>query len=90
MHAQPGDWLVVEGRDIGHHARRAQILSVHSPDGQPPYRVRWADDGHEALVVPGPDAHIVTAAELAETDAHAAQPIPAPRSEPDEGGPAER
>jgi hypothetical protein len=89
MHAQPGDWLVVEGRDIDHHARRAQILSVHSPDGEPPYRVRWADDGHEALVVPGPDAHVVTAAEQAAIDADAAQHRPAPRSEPGEEGSAQ-
>lgn len=66
MHAQAGDWLVVEGRDISHHARRAQILSVRSADGTPPYRVRWADDGHEALVVPGPDTHVAPAADPAQ------------------------
>jgi hypothetical protein len=89
MHAQPGDWLVVEGRDIAHHARRAEILSVHSPDGGPPYRVRWTDDGHEALVVPGPDAHVVTAAEQAGIDAEAAEHVPAPWSEPGDRGSAE-
>jgi len=89
MRAQPGDWLVVQGRDIDHHARRAQILSVHSPEGEPPYRVRWADDGHEALLVPGPDAHVVTAAEQADSDADAAQHLPAPQSQRGEGGPAE-
>ncbi len=31
-------------------------------DGAPPYRVRWSD-GHEGLVYPGPDAHIVPADE---------------------------
>lgn len=72
MHAQPGDWLVVEARDIAHHARRAQIISVHSPAGEPPYRVRWTDDGHEGLVVPGPDTHVVTAAAQADIDARAA------------------
>jgi Domain of unknown function (DUF1918) len=60
MHAQIGDWLVVEGRDINHHARRARVLSVSSPNGEPPFRVRWDDDGHEALVYPGPDCHVVT------------------------------
>jgi len=89
MRAQPGDWLVVQGRDIDHHARRAQILSVHSPEGEPPYRVRWADDGHEALLVPGPDAHVVTAAEQADIDADAAQHLPAPQSQRGEGGSAE-
>ncbi|HEY2041724.1 MAG TPA: DUF1918 domain-containing protein [Jatrophihabitans sp.] len=69
MRAQPGDWLVVEGRDIEHHARRAEILSVHSPDGEPPFRVRWTDNGHEGLVLPGPDGHVVTASEQADIDA---------------------
>ena len=73
MHAQAGDWLVVEGRNISLHARRGQILSVRSPDGAPPYRVRWTDDGHEALVVPGPDTHVVTVADQANRDAAEAQ-----------------
>ncbi len=60
MRAHEGDWLVVEGRDINHHAKRGQILAVESPDGTPPYRVRWSD-GHEALVYPGPDTHVVPA-----------------------------
>lgn len=63
MHAEVGDWLVTEARDITHHARRGLILSVHSADGGPPYLVRWADNGHEALVVPGPDSRIVTGAD---------------------------
>lgn len=61
MRAQVGDWLVTEGRDINHHARRAEILSVGTAGGAPPYRVRWTDDGHEALVFPGPDTHVVPA-----------------------------
>jgi len=31
---------------------------VRGPEGKPPYLVRWADTGHEALVFPGPDAVI--------------------------------
>ena len=73
MHAQAGDWLVTQGRDIDHHARRAQILSVHSPDGEPPYRVRWTDDGHEALVVPGPDTRLISAAEQQQADISGAE-----------------
>jgi hypothetical protein len=64
MHAKVGDWLVTEGRDIAHHARRGEILSVRSLDGTPPYQVRWEDDGHVALVVPGPDTRVVLAADL--------------------------
>jgi hypothetical protein len=78
MHAQAGDWLLVQGRD--HHARRGQILSVHSPDGAPPYRVRWADDGHEALVVPGPDTQVVPAADQAKADAVKAERLAAAQS----------
>jgi hypothetical protein len=80
MHAQPGDWLVVQGRDIAHHARRAEILSVQSPDGRPPYLVRWTDDGHEALVVPGPDTHFVPAADQAKADAVKAERLAAAQS----------
>lgn len=59
MRAQQGDWLVVEQAGIGREARRGRIEEVRSPDGRPPYVVRWLDDGREALVFPGPDAHVV-------------------------------
>lgn len=64
MHARPGDWLVIEQASIDHEARRGLIEEVRSPDGAPPYFVRWLDTGHEALVFPGPDAHIVSAEEF--------------------------
>lgn len=69
MYAREGDWLVVERADIDHDARRGLILEVGSPDGSPPYRVRWVDTGHEALVFPGADAHVLSPAELAEYNA---------------------
>lgn len=65
MHAEPGDWLIVQR---AHDARKAKILEVNSADGTPPYLVRWLDDAHIALVFPGPDAHVVRAAELPELD----------------------
>jgi hypothetical protein len=65
MHAEQGDWLVKRGRHIDRHGRRALILSV-SAGGLPPYRVRWAGDGQEGLVVPGLDVRVVTAADFAE------------------------
>jgi Domain of unknown function (DUF1918) len=68
MHAQVGDWLVVQGSSDERQTRQAEILAVHSADGGPPYQVRWLDTGHEALVFPGPDAHVVSAAEQAEID----------------------
>jgi hypothetical protein len=67
MHAKQGDWLVTEARDLNHHARRGVILSVESTDGSPPYRVRWEDDGHEALCIPGPDTRVVAAGDEAAT-----------------------
>jgi Domain of unknown function (DUF1918) len=66
MHATEGDWLVRRSRNIHDRTRRGLILSVSS-GGTPPYRVRWAD-GREALVVPGLDARVTTAADLARAD----------------------
>ena len=58
MRAQPGDFLPVEGPTEHSHSRRGEILAVHGDDGGPPFMVRWEDSGHEALVFPGPDAHV--------------------------------
>ncbi|HEX3335888.1 MAG TPA: DUF1918 domain-containing protein [Jatrophihabitans sp.] len=57
MHARAGDVLVIEGKTVGRPARRGTIVEVRSPDGLPPYWVRW-EDGHEGLAFPGPDAHV--------------------------------
>jgi hypothetical protein len=67
MKAKTGDWLVVEGPVIDHGGRRALIVEVRHDDGTPPYLVRWLDTGHEALLFPGPDAHVVTAEDKAAT-----------------------
>jgi hypothetical protein len=55
MRAKRGDWLIEAG------GRRGKITAVKHEDGRPPFLVRWLDTGHETLVFPGPDAHIVTA-----------------------------
>lgn len=68
MRAQVGDWLIVKSRTDTGHARRAEIIEVRSPDGQPPYAVRWVDSGRESLVFPGPDAHVLSSSELAQAD----------------------
>jgi hypothetical protein len=60
MQAHTGDVLVVEGKTVGQKVRRGTILEVRSPNGMPPYWVRW-EDGHEGLAFPGPDAHIAPA-----------------------------
>jgi hypothetical protein len=52
------DRLSIRGRHVDDAARSGTILEVCGVDGGPPYRVRF-DDGHEALVFPGPDCVIV-------------------------------
>ena len=59
MHAHVGDRIVIRAHRIGEAERDAEILEV-GEDGGPPYRVRWGDDGHEALFFPGSDACVQT------------------------------
>jgi uncharacterized protein DUF1918 len=56
MRAAVGDKIVVRGHHVGEPDRDAVILAVEGPDGSPPYRVRWSDDGHEGVFFPGADA----------------------------------
>ncbi len=42
---------------VGHPGRTGEIVEVRGAGGEPPYLVRF-DDGHTALVFPGPDAVI--------------------------------
>ena len=58
MRATVGDRLVVRSQHIDVPERNADILEVRHSDGSPPYVVRWADTGQEALVFPGPDAFV--------------------------------
>jgi hypothetical protein len=58
MKATVGDRLVLEGTHVGDHRRIGVITSLRHDDGSPPYVVRWLDDGHEALVFPGPDSRV--------------------------------
>ncbi|MEU9702988.1 DUF1918 domain-containing protein [Streptomyces sp. NPDC048370] len=55
MEARVGDKLLVHGRTVGQHDRTAEVLQVLGENGNPPYRVKFDDDGHEALMAPGPD-----------------------------------
>ncbi|OBG67122.1 MULTISPECIES: DUF1918 domain-containing protein [unclassified Mycobacterium] len=71
MIADAGDWLVIKSATIGRPDLRGLITSVHSPDGAPPYRVRWLATGDETTVFPGPDAIVVTAAEQQAADERA-------------------
>lgn len=56
MKAVPGDRLIIKGHYVGEPDHDAEVLAVDAPDGTPPWRVRWSDDGREGLFFPGPDA----------------------------------
>ncbi|MEV4836410.1 DUF1918 domain-containing protein [Nonomuraea sp. NPDC049486] len=58
MNATAGDRLLVHGSTVGERDRTGVIIEVRGPNGGPPYIVRF-DDGHTALVFPGPDSVIV-------------------------------
>ena len=73
MRAKTGDWLLIEQSTVDRTARRGLIVGLRRSDGAPPYVVHWLDTDHEALVYPGPDAHVVTEEELAESDARTAE-----------------
>jgi len=57
MQAVIGDRLHVHGNIVGQPDRSGEIVEVRGAGGEPPYLVRF-DDGHTALVFPGPDAVI--------------------------------
>ena len=59
MKAAVGDKIVVKSHHVGDPDRDAVVLEVRGADGEPPYQVRWADDGHEGLFFPGSDATVV-------------------------------
>jgi len=71
MKATVGDWLVIKSGTVGHRDLRGLITEVRSPDGEPPFRVRWLATGEEATIYPGPDAIVVTAAEQKAADERA-------------------
>ena len=58
MQATVGDRIVIKSTHVDEHVRDGEILEVRGADGAPPFLVRWSDNGHEALVYPGPDAEI--------------------------------
>lgn len=65
MHATAGDRILVHGRTVGAGEQHGEILEVHGEDGAPPYLVKFSD-GHQGLVVPGPDCEVEHPAESAE------------------------
>jgi len=57
MRAEVGDRIVIRSHRSGEPERDAEILETGA-DGQPPFRVRWGDTGHEGLFFPGSDAFV--------------------------------
>jgi len=55
MQANKGDRLRSHGRTVGEHDKVGRIVEVLGPHGEPPYRVRH-EDGHESIMLPGPDS----------------------------------
>jgi hypothetical protein len=58
MYAHKGDHVVVRSQHLDGPVRDGEIIEVKHRDGSPPYLVRWADNGHESLFFPGPDAYV--------------------------------
>ena len=56
--ARAGDWIEVHGHVQGQPPRHAIVLEVLGSPGNEHYRVKWADDEHESIYFPGPDASI--------------------------------
>ena len=56
--AQAGDWIEVHGHTQGEPSRHALVLEVLGSAGNEHYRVKWAEDEHESIFFPGPDAVI--------------------------------
>jgi len=60
MKAKVGDRLVVHGAHVDDPWRDGEILEVHGEDGDPPFLVRWSDNGHESIVFPGAGTQVVS------------------------------
>lgn len=58
MRAKKGDRLVIKSHRVGEPERDGEIVEVRGDHGEPPYVVRWSEDGHEGLVYPGSDAEV--------------------------------
>lgn len=54
-----GDRVRIAGRHVDDAARTGRVIEIRGQDGAAPYLVRF-EDGHEALVFPGPDCLITS------------------------------
>lgn len=77
MYAHVGDRLHVHGRHVGNPDKAGRIIEVRGDGGRPPYVVSF-DDGHEALVFPGPDAVVESPSGEAPVQAPVQEPADQP------------
>jgi hypothetical protein len=58
MHAVVGDRIRVSGTHLNDAVREGEVVEVRGEDGEPPFVVRWSNDGHESFFYPGPTTHV--------------------------------
>jgi len=58
MKATIGDRIIIKGHHLGEPDRDCEVIGVDGSDGDPPFRVRWGDTGHEAIFFPGAEARV--------------------------------
>ncbi|ADP80520.1 DUF1918 domain-containing protein [Pseudofrankia inefficax] len=56
--ARVGDQIVVHRHTQDEPDRDGEVVEVSGPFGNPPFRVRWSDDGKVTFFYPGSDAEI--------------------------------
>lgn len=55
MQATAGDRIIVRSTHVGEPNRDGEVVEVRGPNGQPPWVIRWSDNGHEGLYFPSSD-----------------------------------
>lgn len=56
--ARVGDQIVIHRHTVDEPDRDGEVVGVSGSFGDPPFRVRWSDDGKVTFFYPGPDAEI--------------------------------
>ena len=57
MDINPGDRVLVEGRSVGMGQRTGECVGCEGEGDRRRIWVRW-DDGHQSMLVPGPDLRV--------------------------------
>jgi hypothetical protein len=58
MQAHKGDRIVIHGQRAGRPDRDGEVLEARGENGEPPFVVRWEDNGHETLFFPGDNTSV--------------------------------